>query len=81
MEHVESMNVWVRRNRAEAFKNMGKAFISARWDDVNKGDDENPNYRNSPNPNFQSSKNPLNTKFPKSPKAKMQTSAIDTKLK
>ena len=45
MEYFESMKVWVRRNMSEAFKNMGKAPISVRWVDVNKGDDENPNCR------------------------------------
>jgi hypothetical protein len=45
MEYFESMKVWVRRTGAESFRNMGKAPISVKWVDVNKGDDLNPNYR------------------------------------
>ena len=40
-----AMNVWTKRRRSEAFAKMGKAPISVRWVDVNKGDDECPNYR------------------------------------
>jgi len=45
MEYFDSMKVWMRKNRSDAFRDMGKAPISVRWVDVNKGDDENPNYR------------------------------------
>ena len=44
MEYFESVKVWVRRNRSEAFKHMGKAPTSVRWVDVNEVDDEHPNY-------------------------------------
>ena len=45
MQYVESMEVWVRRNRSEAYRNIAKAPISVRWVDVNSEDDESPNYR------------------------------------
>ncbi len=45
MEYFESMEVWVTKNRSDAFRDMGKAPISARWVDVNKGDDASPDYR------------------------------------
>ncbi len=45
MEYFESMKVWTRRDRSEAFNNMGKAPISTRCTDVSTGDGESPNYR------------------------------------
>ena len=45
LEYFESMQVWLRKPRQDAFKYMGKAPISVRWIDVNKGDDANPEYR------------------------------------
>jgi hypothetical protein len=45
MEYFESKNVWVRRPRSEALAKTGKAPITVRWIDTNKGDDESPNYR------------------------------------
>jgi hypothetical protein len=45
MEYFEEKNVWERRPRAEALARTGKAPISVRWIDTNKGDDDEPNYR------------------------------------
>ncbi len=45
LEFFKKMAVWVKRKRGEAFSRMGKAPISVRWIDTNKGDDEQPNYR------------------------------------
>ena len=40
-----SKGVWLKRPRGEARRKTGRPPISARWVDVNKGDDLNPNYR------------------------------------
>ena len=45
LEYFESKNVWYKRPRSEAFQKMGKAPISVKWVDVNKGDDVERNYR------------------------------------
>ena len=45
LEYFTAKGVWVKRSRDEAFKEQGKAPISVKWVDVNKGDDERPNYR------------------------------------
>jgi len=45
LAYFEEKGVWERRPRAEARQRTGKAAISVRWVDVNKGDDEHPNYR------------------------------------
>ena len=45
LDYFESKNVWFKRPRAESFQKMGKAPITVKWVDVNKGDTENPNYR------------------------------------
>ena len=45
MEYFESKGVWTRRTREECFKRTGKRPITVKWVDVNKGDDDNPNYR------------------------------------
>ena len=37
--------VWIKRPRQEAFAMTGRAPISVRWVDVNKGDDLHPKYR------------------------------------
>ena len=40
-----SKHVWTKVPRSEALARQGKAPITVKWIDVNKGDDENPNYR------------------------------------
>ena len=45
LEYFEAMTVWIRQSRADSFKYNGKAPISVRWIDVNKGDDATPEYR------------------------------------
>ena len=45
LEYFEAKGVWERRPRAEALARTGKAPISVRWIDTNKGDDDSPNYR------------------------------------
>ena len=45
MAYVASKNVWTKATRQEAFAKQGKAPITVKWLDVNKGDDESPNYR------------------------------------
>ena len=45
LEYFETKNVWFKKPRADAFQKMGKAPITVKWVDVNKGDTENPNYR------------------------------------
>ena len=45
LEYFESKAVWTRRRRAECLAKTGRAPISVRWVDVNKGDDVCPNYR------------------------------------
>ncbi len=45
LEYFAAKGVWVKRSRDEAFANQGKAPITVKWVDVNKGDDDNPNYR------------------------------------
>ena len=45
MAYVASKNVWTKTTRQEAFARQGKAPITVKWLDVNKGDDESPNYR------------------------------------
>ena len=45
MEYFDSKNVYTKVPRQEAFARAGKAPISVKWVDTNKGDDENPNYR------------------------------------
>jgi hypothetical protein len=45
LEYFHLKNVWLKRPRAEAKQRTGKPAISVRWVDVNKGDDESPNYR------------------------------------
>ena len=45
MKYFADKDVWTKRPRREAFEYMGKRPITVKWVDVNKGDDENPNYR------------------------------------
>ena len=45
MEYFEAKQVWEKRPRSEALAKTGKAPITVRWIDTNKGDDDHPNYR------------------------------------
>ncbi len=45
LEYFNSLPVWELRPWAEARERQGKPPISIKWVDVNKGDDECPNYR------------------------------------
>ena len=45
LEYFAAKAVCKLRPRAEAFTYMGKPPISVKWVNVNKGDDESPNYR------------------------------------
>ena len=45
LKYFRDKGVWTKRPRQEAYQRMGKAPISVKWIDVNKGDDENPKYR------------------------------------
>ena len=45
LEYFESKGVWHRRPQSEAFKVIGKAPITVKLVDVNKGNDANPMYR------------------------------------
>ena len=45
LDYFLTKKVWLKRHRNEAFQNTGKAPITVKWVDVNKGDDLNPNYR------------------------------------
>jgi len=45
MEYFRGKDVYTKRPRAEAIKRTGRPPIGVRWVDVNKGDDEDPNYR------------------------------------
>ena len=45
MDYFTSKKVYAKVTREESFKRMGKAPIMVKWVDVNKGDDQEPNYR------------------------------------
>ena len=45
LDFFHSKGVWVKQSIARARQQTGKAPISVRWVDVNKGDDLNPRYR------------------------------------
>ena len=45
LEYFESKHVWRKATLAECRRVMGRAPISVRWVDVNKGDNANPNVR------------------------------------
>ena len=45
MEYFAAKEVWAHRTRAECFQKTGKRPITVKWVDVNKGDDDSPNYR------------------------------------
>ena len=45
LDYFHSKGVWSMRSMQEAWKLTGRPPISVRWVEVNKGDDDNPNYR------------------------------------
>ena len=45
MEYFKAKNVYTKVPREEAYRRAGKAPITVKWVDTNKGDDESPNYR------------------------------------
>jgi len=45
LEYFGSNGVWIKKQTGEAFAKAGRQPISVRWVDVNKGDDQCPNYR------------------------------------
>ena len=45
LEYFGSKGVWIKKPKGEAFAKTGRPPISVRWVDVNKGDDQCPNYR------------------------------------
>jgi len=45
LEYFHTKGVWIKRPKGEAKMRTGRAAISVRWVDVNKGDDLNPRYR------------------------------------
>ena len=45
MDYVHSKVVWSMRSVQEAWNLIERPPISVRWVEVNKGDDDNPNYR------------------------------------
>ena len=45
LRYFEEKRVWTKRHREEALRVTGKRPITVKWIDVNKGDDEFPNYR------------------------------------
>ena len=45
LEFFKSKGVWTKKLKAEARTMTGKPPISVRWVDINKGDDDAPNYR------------------------------------
>ena len=45
MKYFDDKKVWEKRPHGEAFQRTGKRPITVKWIDVNKGDDEAPNYR------------------------------------
>ena len=45
LEYFVAKGVWRKAPRAEALRRQGKPPITVKWIDVNKGDDDCPNYR------------------------------------
>jgi len=45
LEYFGSKGVWTKVSRKLAYDRTGRAPITVRWVDVNKGDDDNPRYR------------------------------------
>ena len=45
LDYFDGKLVWEKRPIGEARRVTGKPPITVRWVDVNKGDDQNPNYR------------------------------------
>ena len=43
--HFTEKGVWLKRPRQDAFAATGRAPVSVKWVDVNKGDDVSPKYR------------------------------------
>ena len=42
---IVKCKVWIKVPISECYTNTGKAPVDTRWIDINKGDDDNPNYR------------------------------------
>ena len=45
MTYFNVKGVWRKRPIQEAYQRTGRAPITVRWVDINKGDEENPKYR------------------------------------
>ena len=45
MEYFKAKNVYTKVPREDAYRRAGKAPITVKWVDTNKGDDDKPNYR------------------------------------
>ena len=45
IEYVRKMNLYTKVSLQECYAKIGKAPITVRWIDINKGDNINPNYR------------------------------------
>ena len=45
LTYFNDKGVWRKRPRQEAYQRTGRAPITVRWVDINKGDEENPKYR------------------------------------
>ena len=45
LKYFKDKGVWTKKPRQEAYQRMGKAPISVKWIDVNKGDNITPKYR------------------------------------
>ena len=45
VEYVRKMNLYTKVSIQECYAKIGKAPITVRWIDINKGDQVNPNYR------------------------------------
>ena len=45
LEYFAMKRVWAKVPRREALRRQGKPPITVKWLDINKGDDEHPNYR------------------------------------
>ena len=45
VDYVRKMNSYTKVPITQCYQHTGKAPISTRWIDINKGDEEKPNYR------------------------------------
>ena len=45
MATVKKMEVWIKVDREQCYKETGKPPIKLRWVDINKGDEGKPNHR------------------------------------